>query len=90
MGPTFEKNFSPLQMIAAEQSTFVCPVCTVSYPAAGTTSSFISGPLGGCFCSALSNSPMGPSLLTPPSGELQDLSFLCFVDLYGSSNHVPS
>ena len=47
MGPAFEKNFSPLQIITAEQSTFVFPECTVSYPTAATTSSFISGPLGG-------------------------------------------
>lgn len=68
---TFEENFfSPLQMITAEQSAFVFPVYTVSYPDAGTTSSFIPGPLGGCFCSALSNSPMFPSLHAPPSGEL--------------------
>lgn len=77
----FEKNFK----------NSLCVLCALYHVQLRVhTSSLISGPLGRCFCSALSNSPMSPSLHIPPSGELQDLSFLCFVELYGTSNHVPS
>lgn len=54
------------------------------------SSSSSSGPLGECFCGTLSKSPIFSSRHTPPPEELQALTFLCFGELYGTSNNMLS